>query len=254
MICRSEFLVALFLSAGEAAHADLVAAALAFDAGRYEQAVTEAAAERTADAEAFCARALLARAMSGPSEPSDAMLKGALEAAERALKIDPRHAEGRLQKAISLSLLTRPMSLNAARKSGFGEEAKALAEAVIADDAANHYALGFLAVWHVEVHRRGGRLGALMMGASLDEAAIHYAEAVRLAPQDVGLRWQYARALAAYDAKTYRGEIGAELQAALAIDPATELDRVMQERAAMLLEAVRSEKASDAEKMAQGML
>lgn len=254
MICRSGFLVAAVLAGLGPAHADMLAAARAFDRGLYEQAVAEAAAERTADAEAFCARALLARAMSGTGEPTPAMLEAALGAAERALKLDPRHDEGRLQKAISLSLLTRPMSLNAARKSGFGEAAKALAEAVIADDPANHYARGFLAVWHVEVHRRGGRLGALVMGASLDDAATQYAEAVRLAPQDPGLRWQYARALAAYDAKRYRSVIRAELDAALAIDPVTELETVMQDRAAVLLDMVKSGSPAEIERVAQRML
>ena len=146
------------------------------------------------------------------------------------------------------------MSLGDARASGYGPKARALAEAVLADDPANHYALGFLAVWHVEVHRRGGSLGAAVMGASLKTARKSYAEAVRLAPEDAGLRWQWARALAAFDAKKYHSEIEAELEAALAIDPATELDRVMQDRAATLLQAVETQKTREIEETALGML
>ena len=77
---------------------------------------------------------------------------------------------------------------------------------------------------------------------------------VRLAPEDASLRWQWARALAAFDAKKYHSEIEAELQAALEIDPATELDRVMQGRAETLLEVVNTGKPREIEAAALTML
>lgn len=254
MIRRSLILVALVVSGAPAALADIASADAAFRAGRYDLALVEAAALATADSDAFRARTILAKAMCADREPDTGLIHDALAAAEAALRKDADHEEGRLQKAIALSLLTRPMSLSEANESGYGPKAKALAEGVLADDPANHYALGFLAVWHVEVHRRGGNLGAAVMGASLKSARKYYAEAVRLAPEDAGLRWQWARALAAFDAKKYRAEIEAELDAALAIDPSTALDRVMQDRAEALLEVVHSAKTRDIEKTAQGML
>ncbi len=254
MIRRSLILVALVVSGAPAAFADLAAADAAFRAGRYDLALTEAAALATPDSDALRARVILAKAMCTGREPDTGQIKEALAAAEAAIRKDARHEEGRLQKAIALSLLTRPMSLSEASESGYGPKAKALAEGVLADDPANHFALGFLAVWHVEVHRRGGSIGAAVMGASLKTARKNYAEAVRLAPEDAGLRWQWARALAAFDAKKYRAEIEAELQAALAIDPPTELDRVMQGRAQTLLDVVQTAKTREIEKTAQGML
>ena len=92
------------------------------------------------------------------------------------------------------------------------------------------------------------------MGASLKTARRHYDEAVRLAPEDIALRWQWARALAALDAKKYRAEIETALQAAVETDPATDLDRVMQERAARLLEAITRQKPRDVERVALAML
>ena len=234
--------------------ADVASANAAFRAGQYDLALTEAAGERSADAHALRARVMLAKVMCAGREPELTSLKEALAAAEAALNLDAEHGEGRLQKAIALSLLTRPMGLSEANESGYGPKARALAEAVLEDNPADHYALGFLAVWHVEVHRRGGSLGAAVMGASLKTARKNYAEAVRLAPEDAGLRWQWARALAALDAKKYKGEIEAELVAALAIDPATELDRVMQARAEALLDILGTKKPGEIEKTAQGML
>lgn len=234
--------------------ADIAAADAAFRAGLYDVALAEASAVSSPDSDALRARTILAKAVCAGREPDTGLIRDALAAAEAALKKDSRHEEGRLQKAIALSLLTRPMSLSEANESGYGPKAKALAEGVLADDPANHYALGFLAVWHVEVHRRGGSIGAAVMGASLKTARKYYAEAVRLAPEDAGLRWQWARALAAFDAKKYKSEIEIELGAALEIDPATELDRVMQERAQTLLDAVQTARTREIEKIAQGML
>lgn len=254
MIRRSLILAALVVSGAPVALADIASANAAFRAGQYDLALTEAAGERSADAHALRARAILAKVMCAGREPELASLNEALAAAEAALKLDAGHGEGRLQKAIALSLMTRPMSLSEANESGYGPKARALAEAVLADDPADHYALGFLAVWHVEVHRRGGSLGAAVMGASLKTARKNYAEAVRLAPEDAGLRWQWARALAAYDAKKYKGEIETELEAALAIVPSTDIDRVMQARAEALLDILGSKKPGEIEKTAQGML
>jgi len=254
MVRSSLILAALVVSGALSAFADVAGANAAFRAGQYDLALQEAAGERSADAHALRARAILAKVMCSGREPDLAALEQALAAAEAALKLDAGHAEGRLQKAITLSLLTRSMDLSEANDSGYGPKARALAEAVLEDEPANHYAFGFLAVWHVEVHRRGGTLGAAVMGASLKTARANYAEAVRLAPQDAGLRWQWARALAAYDAKKYHAEIEAELEAALAIDPQTDLDRVMQGRAETLLEVVETRKAREIEKSAQGML
>ena len=251
---RSLILFAFALWAAMPAAADFRAASEAFRAGKYDAAFAQAGAELTADSHAFRARTLLAKAMCGENDPPRALVDQALAEAEAALALDPAHLEGRLQKAISLSLILRPMSVSEARKTGYGELFKALAEGVLQADPANHYAHGFLAVWHVEVERRGGMIGAAIMGASLKSARRHYDEAVRLAPDDIGLRWQWARALAALDAKKHFAEIEEALEAAVATAPATDLDRVMKGRAARLLQAVETEKPKDVERLALAML
>lgn len=251
---RSSILIAFVLLVALPAAADMAAASDAFRTGQYDAAFQEAAEERTPDAYAFRARTLLAKAMSGEGEPPRALIDQARAEAEKALLLDPEHEEGRLQKAISLSLILRPMSIGEASKTGYGELSKELAEGVLKDDPKNFYAHGFLAVWHVEVERRGGTIGAAIMGASLKTARRHYEEAVRLAPEDIGLRWQWARALAALDAKKHLREIETALQAAVETDPATDLDKVMQERATRLLEAVTRKKPRDVERVALAML
>ena len=226
----------------------------AFVAGQYDAAFADVAADHGPDACAFGARTLLAKAISSETQPPEALLMAALGEANTALAAQPDHVEGRLQKAIALSLLARPMSLRDARDSGYGEEARQLAESVLADDPQNAYAHGFLAVWNIEVLNRGGFLGAMIMGASMDAAETHYAAAMAASPGDASLHWQFARALAALNAWRYRTQITAALDAALAAPVDSELERLMQERARMLSLAMATEKSRDVEEMAKLML
>ncbi len=253
MPVRSLILAAAMLSIAAPCHADMRRAEAAFRVGRYEAALDEADRLRTADAYAFRARTLLARAVCADYPPARSVLDEALAAAEAAIRLDPRHVEGRLQKAIALSLIARPMPLNEARRTGYAETARALAEGVLAEED-NAYAYGFMAVWHIEVIRRGGPIGAAVMGASLGEGRTHFEAGIALAPQDIGLRWQWARALAALDARKHADEIEAALDAALAIDPATELDRVMQARAGALRGLLKAGKVREVEAEARQML
>ena len=235
------------------AGADEVAAEAAFVRGEYDVALTELSGARTADALAMSARTLLAEAMSGPADPPEDMLHRALAEADAALAVDPAHAEGRLQRSIALSLILRPMSVREARKTGWAEEARDLAEGVLEDEPDNVYAHGFLSVWNLEVVHRGGRIGAMILGAGVPDGRAHYEAATAAAPDDASVHWQWARALAALNARKYHDEVLSALDAALAAPVDTELERVMQARAAMLkAEMLRDDRR--AEEIAAGML
>ncbi|MAB10385.1 hypothetical protein [Hyphomonas sp.] len=226
----------------------------AYLSGNYAAALARTANAPDADSRAFAARILLAEAICQDGQPPQALLQNALDEANQALALQPGHIEGRLQKAIALSLISRPMSTGEIRRSGIGGQARDLAEGVLAEDPGNVYAHGFLAVWNVEVVRRGGTLGAMMMGASLDKARSHYRAAAALAPGDAAIRWQWARALAALNARKYGAEIEDALDAALAAPVDSELERVMQARAGALKAVLDTEGARAAEARALDML
>lgn len=248
-------LIALLLMATPAAMAEDNAYQIAFTEGRYDDAAALAQIEPTADGLAFTARSTLADAMSSPdyNPPSD-LLDHAEQLARMALEQDPAHLEARLQLSIALSLKSRTLSIREIRRSGYGDESKALVETVLRDDPNNIYAHGFFAVWNLEVRRRGGAIGASMMGASVKKARRHYQTAIALSPDDASLHWQYARALAALNAKKYRNEIEAALLAAHQCSVDTSLEQVMQERAALLMSALNTKRASETEKIARIML
>jgi hypothetical protein len=244
------------LALAPSASAHPTSAELAGKFARGEYAAAAAAAETAAGADdmAFAARSLLAQCMTGNSEPDPGLVERAVKDAEAALKIDPEHEEGRLQLAIALSLKSRPMDAMAAWNAGYGEKGKKLAEQVLKTDPRNFYAHGFLAVWNIEVERRGGGIGAWMMGASLDSARRHYDSARALAPDDVGVHWQYARALAALDLNRHWDEVNLGLRRAVASVAADHVEQVMQARAHQLLAALDAGSRAAAQKLARAML
>ncbi len=249
------WILLLLLLIAPLAEADDNAHLIAFTEGRYIEAAAIADTSPTADNLVFAARSLLAEAMSAEDfvPPQDMIVK-AERLARKALRKQPDHTEGRLQLAIALTLRARPMTNGQARRSGFGDEAKTLAETVLEDDPHNHYANGFMAVWHIEVRRRGGTLGASIMGASVKQGRRHYKAALRSGNIDASTHWQYARALTALNARKYRDEIDAALNAALSKTAETELEVLMQNRARSLKSVLNTGSRKVAEKRAAEML
>ncbi len=238
-----------------AAFAEDEAQLVAFSEGRYSEAATLAQTSGTADDLAFAARSLLAEAMSAEDFiPPQELVERAEKLARSAIAEDPDHIEARLQRAIALSLMARPLSTREAMRTGYGEDARDLAQSVLKDDPENIYANGFMAVWHIEVRRRGGALGASVMGASVKKGRRFYQTAIKAAPDDASTHWQYARALAALNAKKYRSEIDQALRAALKAEPTSRLESVMQERARALQTILQSQGRKAAEKRAAEML
>lgn len=247
--------VALLVLCCPLAEAQNLDALSAYAAGAYRDAVEITAASTEADDLALAARSVLAEALSRVgSDPEIGELQRAEELARAAVTADERHVEGRMQLAIALSLQARSMSVREAMKSGHGEVARELAEAVIADAPDNHYAHGFMAVWHVEVIRRGGRMGGVVMRASVKKGRAHYQAAAASEPDDASIHWQWARVLTGFNAKKYREEIDAALEAALNATPDDRLEEVMQDRARLLKEKLVSEPRKAVEAYAAMML
>jgi hypothetical protein len=246
-------MAAVLLAAPARAHPNSPELAARFANGAFLEAADLAEQAAGADDMAFAARALLAECMTADDGPDPDLVSRAARDAEAALKIDPRHDEARLQLAIALSLKTRSMDVMDAWKAGYGEKGKKLARDVLTADPDNYYAHGFLAVWNLEVRRRGGTVGAGIMGASLAEARRHYEEAARLAPDDIGVRWAYGRALAALDPRKYGDEAAEALAAAQAAPPSDRVGEVMRARAAALAEALKGDRKA-AQKLAMKLL
>ena len=247
------FIAAVMLAAGQASAQSSPELAEMYARGNYMAVASASETAASADDLAFAARALLAHCFTGTEDPDPAIVDRASNDAEAALKIDPVHNEGRLQLAIALALKSRAMDAMDAWNKGYGEKGRKLATDVLKSDPDNYYAHGFLAVWNVEVRRRGGSLGAAFMGASIKEARQHYEKATRLAPDNVGIHWAYARALIALDAKAYSEEANKALSRAMSASAGDHVEQVMQERAKTLAETLKTDRKA-AQSLARKML
>lgn len=246
--------LALLIVLAPSAYAQNASDIIAFESGRFEEAAATRPDNASADALAFKARALLAKGVCGSAQPPADLLERAEAHALAALRLDENHVEAKLQLAITLSLKARPLSTRAAMKTGYGEKAKELAEAALEADPDNAYAHAFMAVWHVEVVRRGGALGSRIMGASVKQSRDHYARAAVLLPEDASIHWQYARALAALNPKKYRKNIDEALSNALETAPNGHIERVMMARAAELKFRLQNQPRRDVTSWAIDML
>ncbi len=250
-----KYLIALLLMLAPCAAADESAQTSAFSQGRYEEIIALAESEPNADNLAFAARSLLAKAMSSADQtPPPSLAQLAEDYARRALSVDAHHVEARLQLAIALSLQARPMSAREAMRAGYGTQARDLVETVLSDTPDNAYAHGYMAVWNIEVVRRGGRFGAAMLGASVRKARAHYTKAIAVDASDASTHWQYARALTALNARKYRRDIDTALDAALVVETESELERTMQARAQQLKTALETQSRKACEQLAKRML
>lgn len=174
--------------------------------------------------------------------------------AQKALSIEPRHTEARLQLAIALSMQARDMPLGEARKGKYAERMRALAEAVLVDDPGNPWAHGFMAVWHLEVRQRGGMFGAAIMGASVSEAKTHFDAMESSAPEDMILHWQYARALTALNARRHDAEIRGVLEKILSRNANEPLELCAMERARDMLSIMSRKAFAEAEMLSRRLM
>ena len=249
---RALVLTVLFTSVAFAQHEEAVNA---YVAGDYARVVTLSQTRGEAGDLALSARAVLAEAMSTDlGEPAESALKEAEDLARRAIALEAHHTEARLQLAIAMSLQARPMSNRQAMRSGLGQKARDIARTILAEEPDNIYAHGLLAIWHMEVFRRGGRIGAQIMGASRKAAFQHYADAASIAPDDGALHWQWARVLAATNPKKYHAHIKAALTASMTANTDDALEGVMQSRARRLYDALEMRTYQDVKALAASLL
>ncbi|MAK63005.1 MAG: hypothetical protein CMK09_18705 [Ponticaulis sp.] len=229
MIYRAVFFSLCLLASSAHAEDEMV---IAFDDGRYDEAFTLAAAtSETADRYAFQARSLLAQAIHHGEQPPNEVLKRAESLAAKALQLDKRHLEGRIQLALALSMQTRVMSLSEINGSGYGTLSRDLAESILEDNPQNVWAHGFLSVWHIEARRVAGPFLSGMAGASVKDGQAHFEKSVETDPENLVVIWQYARALMALNPKKYDDEINGLLSDIRDLSPKDALEAVVKDRA-----------------------
>jgi hypothetical protein len=218
---------------GRAATNDEIFAA--YVRGDYEQAARLGEAAHTAPGLAIAARAVLADDVLRDT-PCLSCLERAEALSRQAVAADPHHAFGQVWLAVALGYQARITGAVKARIKDSPAQSKEALEAAVADDPKNAYAVSALGGWHIEVVRGGGAtLARLFYDAQETTALSLFDRSVRLAPDNVAVRYQIGLSLAGFDAEKYRARITTEFKAALAAAPDTAYEKKIQARAGELL-------------------
>ena len=129
--------------------------------------------------------------------------------------------------AVSMGRYSQFISMIEALAQGFGGRIKEQVEKCLALDpqhAEGHVTFGG---WHAAItDQAGGLMARMLYGATQDEALEHYEEAVRLVPDSVVCRLEYARGLEVMYGDSERARIVAEFEKALALSPADAMQRL----------------------------
>jgi len=230
------WLAALLLLAPAAARAATADDVFALYArGEYEQAAQAGEASHNAMGLAIAARAVLADEVLRDS-PCMPCLERAEKLARAAIAADPHLAFGHVWLAVTLGYEARVIGVVRARLKDSPAQSRTALDTAVAEDPKNAYAVSALGGWHIEIVRGGGAtLARFLYGATEGEAISFFDRAVRLAPDNVAVRYQIALSLAGFDAEKYRARIMAELKAAASGTAETAYEKKIQTLAQELL-------------------
>jgi len=212
--------------------------------GRYQAAIRTAVALNSAHGYSDAARATLADEATR-DERCLACLKNAEDFARRAIAADRDRTDAYVYLAITLGLESRVEGYEEAIRKGYAGEAKRALDAALKSDPGDPWALAAMGGWNIEVVRGGGPVLALLLyGASVEKGRKYFAQALRKAPDNIAIRYQYGLTLAGYDPKRYRREIEDSFAHVASGSAATAYDRLMQKRAGELQGLLRDDDGS----------
>jgi len=220
-----------------------------YAAGKYEDAIRAGAAENDAGGYAVAARAALAIAAERVPPCMDC-LKRAEDLARKAIARDPKLGAPHVYLAVSLGYQARITGPISAKMRGLPDQAKAELDKALAIDPDDPWALAALGGWHVEIVRTGGAfLGNMIYGASAEAGRAQFAKALRLAPDNIALHYQYALSLSGLDIETYRREVEKALHRAVKAKPSTEYEAFARWRAQELIDALRDDDRAEFQRL-----
>ncbi|HEY7978633.1 MAG TPA: hypothetical protein VID67_10590 [Rhizomicrobium sp.] len=210
-----------------------------YEQGKYDAAVAAGIAQNSSAGFAIAARAEMAAEVMRPVHCLEC-IERAQDDARKAITADPKNPDGHVFLAVALGREGRLLSMFTVMRRGYAAQAKKELDAALAADPSNAFAWGALAGWNIEIVRKGGaRLAHMMFGASLEDGFAAFDKAFALAPGNVGLRYQYALTLSAYDVNAYRGKIEDALARAQTGKANGVYEAFVQDRARELREALR---------------
>lgn len=226
-----------------------------YAAGAFSAAADVGEREPGVAGKLIAARALLAMAINDFRGPqASAWLDRAQRNSEAALAAAPDSATARLQIATALGMKGRRLPAKAAANAGYARRGKLLIDEALRLAPEEPWAYALLGGWNLEVVRRGGPVGSVLMGASARAGVRAFDRARALAPADPVIAFHYAIALLSLDAERYESKAKALLAAASEAAPRNAFEANVRDDARGLLAVVASKGALAAAKSAADYL
>jgi hypothetical protein len=203
--------------------------------GKYEDAIKQGLAENSPEGTALAARAAVSD-MTAHTTPCAECINRAIDLSRKALAADPKAPIPTLCLAAALSYRGHLIGMMAAQNEKLGEISKQSIDDAIAAHPKDPQLLAALGGWNFEVVRQGGSLLARWTyGATIDKGLQAYSEALKLAPNDILVNYQYGLELAAYDPDEYRDKVEAAWKRVEAAPSTGAYDDMEKKRAGELL-------------------
>lgn len=203
--------------------------------GKYDDAVKQGLAENTPEGLAIASRAAVSE-MTAHTTPCQECVNRAVELSRKALAANPKAPIPTLCLAAALSYRGHLIGLMAAQSEKLGEISKQTIDDAISAHPQDPQLLAALGGWNFEVVRQGGSmLARWTYGATIDKGLEKYSEALKIAPNDILINYQYGLELAAYDNDEYRDKIEAAWKRVEAAPSQGAYDDLEKKRAGELL-------------------
>jgi tetratricopeptide (TPR) repeat protein len=203
-----------------------------YSQGQFLNAAKLFATLNTSAGSALAARAYSIYASTLPEAKRETYYIEAESQASRAINQDSQNANAYFELARATGQLGVLRGIGMAILQGTGTKIRQLLDKTLELQNNHAGAMVALAVWHAEVSARGS-LAAISMGADTQRIEPLFKEALKLAPNNIGFRIEYARA---YIAMNNREKAREQLHIALKLPVKDAEDKLNNERAKAALE------------------
>jgi len=242
-ILYASAIIILFISTATFARAgdadSLAEARRLFAAGDYLTAADKALAGGSAEGFALATQitCYYSRYLA-PEKDRLPLYESAVEMAATALELEPDNAFVRVQNAHALGRYSQEIGILEAIGEGLAKKVREHIDEALIIEPDNSAAHMLLANWHAAIINNAGFIGRMVYGAEKDEVFAHYAEAIRIAPADVQVRVEYARAILDLDEDDRAGLAREQLDAAFSLPAETAFQKILRSEASEMLKGI----------------
>lgn len=157
----------------------------------------------TQDAPSGPLRLFLADTIGKPPAERRATASKVLKQAELALENNPKEVSHHLLKVASLGAIARSVSPRESLANRYGSKSKKAIDALMGVTKTEPWGLALAGIWNIEVERRGGFVGAALLGASFEEGETLLNRSMVMLPEEPAIPFAYAVALLSLDTEAH---------------------------------------------------